>query len=205
MQSFRVSMRFSRLKDVSLGIFAGSIIMNMTNNPVYLNPLVPLNELSDLEAAFSNACAMSLRGGRVLIAIKNKCRANLLSALQRQASYVQSIARHDLLNLLSSGYTQTSRNNFQSQLATPNIRKILTEEHQNKLVLQLTFVANARSYQIQMQTGDGAWEDAGFSSKARRIVVAGLKSGMTYNFRARAIGGSTGTSDWSSIRTAMPL
>ena len=47
-----------------------------------------------------------------------------------------------------------------------------------------------------MSTGTGAWQDAGIFSKARRIVLERLTPGTIYNVRLRALGGSTGYSDW---------
>jgi hypothetical protein len=41
--------------------------------------------------------------------------------------------------------------------------------------------------------------------QARRIEVANLTPGTTYNIRIRAIGGSTGQSDWSDVASRMSL
>ena len=35
-------------------------------------------------------------------------------------------------------------------------------------------------------------------TQARKIILTGLTSGTIYNVQARAIGGSTGYSDWSN-------
>jgi hypothetical protein len=68
-----------------------------------------------------------------------------------------------------------------------------------KLLVRLTPVTNARSYNVQTNTnGNGAWADAGIYTQARRIVLGSLTPGTTYNVRARAIGGNTGLSDWSA-------
>jgi hypothetical protein len=59
-------------------------------------------------------------------------------------------------------------------------------------------VDNAKSYQVQTNTnGNGTWLDAGIFTQARRIVLVGLTPGAVCNIRARAIGGSTGYSEWS--------
>ena len=41
------------------------------------------------------------------------------------------------------------------------------------------------------------WTTAMFSTQARTITLAGLTTGTVYQVRARALGGSTGQSDWS--------
>jgi Fibronectin type III domain len=70
--------------------------------------------------------------------------------------------------------------------------------------VRLTPVTNARSYQVQTNTnGNGTWQDMGIFLQARRIVLPGLTPGTTYNVRARAIGGSTGSSEWSPPASIM--
>jgi hypothetical protein len=204
MKNYRVSLRFSRLPDSSLNMFAASVITALTGNPAFPAPLVPLGELATLQTAFADANAAANEGGKLATAVKNACRANLMSALRRQASYVQGVARHDLPQLLSSGYTTASSNTAQSQLATPVILNILNERSE-QLTLRLTPIANARNYQVQIQTGQGGWQEAGLFSQARRIVLQTLTPGTVYNLRVRAIGGSTGYSDWSDVTSRMSL
>ena len=45
--------------------------------------------------------------------------------------------------------------------------------------------------------GTGAWTTVKFSTQARTITLTGLTTGTVYQVRARALGGSTGQSDWS--------
>jgi len=62
---------------------------------------------------------------------------------------------------------------------------------------------NARAYQVRLRNGNGAWQDMGTFNQARRIELTGLTPGAVYEVQARAIGGSTGCSDWSDIVTVM--
>jgi len=64
---------------------------------------------------------------------------------------------------------------------------------------------NARGYQAQVRSGDGPWLEAGISPKARRIELTNLTPGTMYGIRVRAIGGSTGYSDWSNPTAHMSL
>jgi hypothetical protein len=57
-------------------------------------------------------------------------------------------------------------------------------------------VANAKSYEVQTKNG-GGWTPAGVFAQTRGIVLPGLTPGQNYSVQARAIGGSTGYSDWS--------
>jgi hypothetical protein len=204
MKNYRVSMRFSRLPDSSLNLFASSTVVGMTGNPAFPAPLIPLSEVSSLQTIFGNACVASNTGGTLSTAIKNKCRAALLSALRSQANYVQGVTRHDLSQLLSSGFNAANLNRAQTQLAAPLILKIMNERT-TELALGVRAVANARSYQVQIQAGNGQWQEAGIFSQARRIVLANLTPGTVYNIRIRATGGSTGFSAWSDPKSRMSL
>ena len=127
-----------------------------------------------------------------------------MSALRREASYVQGVSRHNLVQLLSSGYTAANQKRAQTPLAKPVILAILNEGTE-KLTLRVSPIANARNYQVQIQTGNGGWEGAGIFPQARRMVVANLTAGAVYNFRVRALGGSTGYSDWSNATSRRSL
>jgi hypothetical protein len=58
-------------------------------------------------------------------------------------------------------------------------------------------VRNAKSYEVQVRIDTGAWQPAVISPKARSIIVPNLVPGTMYDVQARAIGGPTGSSDWS--------
>jgi hypothetical protein len=49
---------------------------------------------------------------------------------------------------------------------------------------------------VQTKNG-GGWTPAGVFPQTRGIVLPGLTPGQIYSVQARAIGGSTGYSDWS--------
>jgi hypothetical protein len=83
--------------------------------------------------------------------------------------------------------------------------KLPDDKDSGQLTLRITPIANARNYQIQTQVGDGGWQEAGIFSQSRRVVVANLTPGTVYNLRVRAIGGSTGYSEWSSVTSRMSL
>jgi len=201
--NLRVSHRYTRLSDSSFSMFASSAIVAMTDNPAFPNPLVPVAVLSSLQTDFADKLATSLGGGKIATAAKNNARAALTDALRREGGYVQGVSR-DSVTLLSSGYSEASRNRAQSQLVKPTILKVLNEIS-GQLTMRVSPVANARNYQAQIQVGDGAWQEAGFFTQARRIVLTNLTPGTIYNMRVRALGGSTGTSGWSMVTSKMSL
>jgi len=58
---------------------------------------------------------------------------------------------------------------------------------------------------VEVQAGDGAWQQAGIFSQGRRMVVTNLTPGTMYNIRVRVLGGSNGTSDWSMVNSRMAI
>ena len=71
-------------------------------------------------------------------------------------------------------------------------------------LLQSIPVCNAKTYRVQTSVDGGkTWVEACISTQARRIVLSNLVPGTTYAVRARAIGGSTGASVWTSPSSSM--
>ncbi len=196
--NLRVSLDFAGYSDPDLDEFAGNVVVSLTNNPSFPTPPVTPADLGALNTTFHNAVLAALPGGIQLTAAKNAARGALLDALRKIASYVQGIANHNLDVLLTSGFYANSTNRAQSPLIPPSITD-LENMATTKLLVRLSPVTNAKSYNVQTNTnGNGTWTDAGIYTQARRIVLGNLTPGTTYNVRARAIGGSTGSSDWSA-------
>ncbi|HZL79011.1 MAG TPA: fibronectin type III domain-containing protein [Candidatus Limnocylindrales bacterium] len=198
----RVSMAFARLKDCQIGIFAGSVILGLTNNLFY--PDLPVS-LADLSAATDNyrtALANSMLGGVVQTSLKKQARSRLIGILRDEAHYVQIVAKTQLSTLLSSGFTAIDRNTATSPLAKPLIKSVLNQ-YNGQLWLRVRRVPNARSYQVRLKIGDGEWLDGGIHPQARKIVLPGLTPGTIYMIQVRALGGSTGYSDWSMAAAKM--
>ena len=198
----RVSLRFARFKDRSIGFIGRSILTGLANNPFF--PDLPVS-LADLEQAvedYENAHVLSMGGGRLQTSRKNAARARLISILRDEAHYVQIVAKNNLPALLSSGFTDTDRNTAQTKLSTPYVRRVLNQSS-GQLTLRVNRVRNARSYEVRLRAGDGDWFDAGTYSQARNIVLLNLIPGTVYGIQVRAFGGSTGCSDWSMATSKM--
>jgi hypothetical protein len=125
--SLRVSHRYTRLPDTSFNIFATSVVIAMTDNPAFLNPLVPLAVLSGLQSDFEQKMLASVIGGKITTALKKEARAALTDGLRREGIYVQG-ASLNLSMLLSSGYSAASQNRAQIPLVRPWVLKILNED-----------------------------------------------------------------------------
>lgn len=204
MSMVRVSLAFAQFRDVKLSIFTHSIIDSLTGNASFPAPVVPLATLTAALTAFTDALAAAAQGGRQSTAEKNNQRAALIAWLRLEANYVQGVAMDNLPVLLSSGFSSINLNRAQVQLAAPLIMKI-ENAMSTQLAVRLTPVPTARAYEVQYKNGTGGWLSGGGGTQARRFVVPNLTPGSLYTLQARAIGGSTGYSDWSDPVSHMAM
>ncbi len=71
-----------------------------------------------------------------------------------------------------------------------------------QLDVHVSPVDNAVGYEVQMLVNT-VWTSVKFSTQARIIALTGLTTGTTVQVRARALGGSTGQSQWSLPMSCM--
>jgi hypothetical protein len=109
---------------------------------------------------------------------------------------VQIHASQDLDVLLTSGFYANSTNRAQSPLVQPVILAI-ENNAATQLLVRVVPVTNARSYQVRLMLGSNPPVDGGIFTQARGIILTNLTSAATYAVQVRAIGGSTGYSEWS--------
>ena len=204
MSTYRTSLAFARLSDSPLGAFAGYIVEKMTGNPAFATPLVSLASLTAAQTVFVSAIAAALQGGRQLTAEKNAARAVLLGLLRQEAAYVQSLAGEDLAVLLSSGFESISTNRTQVPLTQPVVERVENPQSM-QLSLRLQPVSTARAYEVRIRHGAGGWEAVGVFTYSRPILIENLTPGTVYSMQARAVGGSTGYSDWSDPISHMAM
>jgi hypothetical protein len=141
---------------------------------------------------------VALGGSPNLIALRDDAQEALLVGLRKNAAYVQSESLDSLAKMLSSGYQNVPMPSASGPLDAPSILKVVNNGT-TQVLLRLTPVANANSYEVQYTTDGGkTWISGGISSQARRIVLTKLIPGTVYTIQARALGGSTGQSLWST-------
>src|SRR5215831_7342837 len=118
--NYRVSLEFASYSDPQLAEFAGNVATSLAKNATFPNLPVSTADLGNLVSAFHTAVQAAMQGGIQLTAAKNAAREALLDALRKDASYVQSIANHDMQMLLSSGFYANSTNRSSSPLDKPS-------------------------------------------------------------------------------------
>ena len=176
----------------------------MTGNPSFPTPIVSLGSLTAAQVAFNNAIGVASQGGRVATATKNAERETVLALLRQEAAYVQSVAGEDLPMLLTSGFEAVSTTRTRIILPQPVVERVENPQS-TKLGLRLQPVPTARAYEVRISYGTTGWQAVGIFTYSRPILIESLTPGTTYTLQARAIGGTTGYSDWSDPVSHMAM
>jgi len=209
MPQLRVLLGFSNAPDHSVEETAQAVHDHLFGHAAYPTPPVTAVALQAAMTAFSAAVAAAALGGPMETAAKNNQRDILVDLLRQLAGYVQENCGNNLATLLASGFEAVSTNRNSVPLPAPAIRDILNG-NSGQLLVRVTPIANAKCYEVRYATAPaggapGPWQNGGLFTNSRSLPVNGLAPGTNYTFQVRAIGGSTGYSDWSDPTSHMSL
>ncbi len=175
---------------------------SLTGNAAYPTPPVTLANLETARADLEQKIADAASGGPPDTAAKNDSRANLLGMLRQIASYVQINCNNDMATLLSSGFQAMSTNRAQTPLDKPT-SLVIENGGSGQLVASVDPVKNTSLYEGRVKGSTGDWLPSVFTGDSQHIEFNGLTPGQNYTIQVRALGGSTGQSDWSDPSTHM--
>jgi hypothetical protein len=208
----RVSFSYKSMVVTTVVAVMGWIISCMTDNKAFPKPPIPLvppeppdpTQPLDMTTRMNNLASTAkdaVGGGVIQTGLKNAALEAAYEGLDANGLYVQTMARTSLPVFLTSGYQAMSTNRAQSPLDPPSITGI-DNDTSTQLAVHLTTVANALGYEVQLLIAN-EWTTVKFSAQARTIILIGLTSGTVQQVRARALGGSTGQSDWCMPGSSM--
>lgn len=199
-----VSLGFTKLKDAELVPFATGVHDHLvTNAATFTSPPVTPAVLKTATDDFAAKLGAAFKGSVAQTEAKDAARVVLEDLLRQLAAYVEGKAMSDADMIRDAGFDVVSHGRSpQTQLTKPDI-KTVQNVISTQLKLVVTAVKNAQAYEVQIRIGTGAWTGAGTFPQARSIVLTGLTPGVLYDLRVRAIGGSTGFSDWSDVTSHM--
>jgi len=200
-QHIRVLQSYRQQTDAQLIAAAGAVIKGMTGNAVLASPPVDLKAAEAAVNELNAAIAAQPNGGPAATAHKNNKRSELIGILSKLAHYVQDNCGGNPAAVLDAGFTFATSSRTSSPLQKPAIVSI-DFGSTTQLVVRVNPVARAKCYEVRtaaLDTGGapGPWQIAGLFTNSRAMTIAGLTPGATYAFQVRAIGGSTGATDWS--------
>ena len=207
MPQLRVQLGFTNAADHSVVERAEAVLAGLYVSPLWTAPPAPPVTQAALQTAlnlFGDAMATADAGGPADTADKNNKRDVLVGLLRQLAGFVQANHGNNMAKLLASGFEAVSTNRAQSPLPKPDIRD-LAHGNTGQIIMRVGPIANAHNYEVNYALigpggAPGPWQSAGLFSNSRAMSVNGLTPGAEYAFRVRAVGGSTGYSDWSNVQ-----
>jgi hypothetical protein len=170
----------------------------------YPTPPVTLGILQTAKDDFTAKISAAQGGGVTDTAAKNNSRQTLLGHLRQVAAYVQMTCNNDQALLLSSGFQMQSTNRSSAPLEQPRGLRI-NNGGSGRLVANVDPVKNTSMYEGRIKLTDGDWMPSVFSGDSQHITFIGLTAGKNYTVEVRALGGSTGQSDWSDPSSHMAM
>lgn len=204
-KTIRVSLAFANYTNSELNSFAILAILCLKTNPLFPNLPVTIASLTALQVAFQDALTAAAQGGVIATAAKNEAADALVVALRQIAGYISSLAPTlSLSQVLSSGFDVVNTNRTPVPLTQPIFS--LDNSVAGQLAVSLSAVTNAKAYQVQYTVGTSTtWLELGIFPNTKGIVLPNTTAGTVYNVRIRAVGGSTGYSDWSATVSLMSM
>lgn len=187
----------------SKAVTFGSNVATNTDPAKFPNLVVAPKDIQIMADDLKVKQAAMITGGTPEKAARDTSFDTLTDALDKNANIVEVVVDGNLEMLLNTGYLPASNNRSSSPLDPVSILSV-ANNGTTSLLVRLTPVTNARSYQVQVSPDAGkTWVEASISTQARRVVLNNLVPGTVYFLRARGIGGSTGASDWSGSTSIM--
>jgi hypothetical protein len=174
------------------------VITGLTGNADLSDPPVKPVDLGTLKKTFDDAIVAAAAGGVLLTAQKDAARAALVTALNKDASYVDINCDEDLAILLSSGFQPVSTNRAQIVLDAPEVIGAGYGQA-GEIKLRVTGDPNRKAIQGRIKAASGGEFGPVITFKnSKNILFKGLTAGTTYVMQLCGLGGSTGQSDWSA-------
>jgi hypothetical protein len=198
MQS-HVSLAFAKSPAHELPDFATGLVIGLTNNAtVFASPPVKPTDLDAANKTLLTANANADGGGLDDTKARDAAFAVVVGMLRQLAAYVEDTAKGDASIIAMSGFKVVQRGPSPRQPLLKTVIQAIINEVSGQLLVRLNPQDNAYGYEGKMSADGGkTWQPIGTFSQARRVVVPNVTPGQTYTFIFRALGGSTGTGDWS--------
>lgn len=207
MPKYRISLSFLRGPDADVVARAETVSLNLFGKPAFPTPPIMQGTLDGLRTDLETAMGAMEQGGTAATAWKDGKRKLLNDGLEKLAVYVEQSSNNDLATILSSGFEVANNNKAQAKLDTPEITKLINGGT-GELILGIKPVANAKCLEVRYAlVGPGGvpgpWQTAPLFTDSRAMHITGLTRGQDYLVQVRAVGGSTGYSEWSNLSSHM--
>ncbi|MDP4285429.1 MAG: hypothetical protein Q8891_13465 [Bacteroidota bacterium] len=189
MRTPKISTNFVPYSDSDFQAKALFILRSMEGNPYFTNPVPPLDTISQLLSAYSEALQKAASNDKIAVSIKNQTRKALEYQLARLTLYVMYVADNDEAILLSSGYSLTKTPSPRKIEAAGNVM-LRSGGNSGELFSKIKAVKGAKSYLFEITNGRATeasvWED--YNSSRCTFTFNHLTPGQLYSVRVAALG-----------------
>jgi len=194
-----VSLAFAQMPVAQLPNFTTGVVEGLTDNAtVFPNPTVKPADLDAANKILISDIAAALNGGTDHTDARDKAAAVVINMLRLLAAFVEGIAKGDATVIELSGFQVVHRGPSPQQPLVKTIIQAIINQMSGQLLVRVNPQDNAYAYEGQMSSDGGkTYKSIGTFPKAQHIIVTNLTPGTTYTLMFRALGGSTGSGDWS--------
>jgi hypothetical protein len=199
--AIRIKTDFGSLTHNNLWNRGMAVFLALSGSVKYSNPPMAMVALKSLLDAFHEAKIEAMDGGKMARTNRESLHAQVITALNHLASYVQANCDGDPSDSGFESYdTKTPRK--AGQLVTPpSFRKVYQGVNSGEMMLLINAVLYARGYEVQyaaLQDGNpGPWTVVDVMNVKSAFKISGLTPITNYAFQVRAIG-TANRSDWSA-------
>ena len=190
MKQLKLIQDYSKLSDANLNAKSKAVVIALTGNASFPTTLPSMTDFTSLQSAYGTALGNGSAGGKVLIAIKNQAKADLVNGMRQLAMDVDAQSNGDRTMLVSSGFDLASSGDNPSYLGTPTDFKIIDGINNGELKFSCKKAENAVSYIVEY-TEEVPVEDTQWKMQpttTRETTLRGLHSGSRVYGRIKAIG-----------------
>jgi hypothetical protein len=194
-----VSLAFAQMSASLLPDFTTGVVNGLTKNATtFATPPVTPTVLDATNKTLISAVAAAIGGGRAQTDARDVAQGAVVGMLRQLAAYVEDTAKGSEAVITLSGFQYVERGFNPQQPLTKTTIVAIVNEVSGGLLVRLNPQDNAYGYEGKMSLDSGkTYQPIGTFPQARRVVVPSLTPGTTYTFVFRALGGSTGSGDWS--------
>ncbi len=201
-QLIQASLAFTKLAAAELLAFLNAVYQRIKDNPVF-NGNLPFDMGAFKAAIDAYAAAVNdaLDGSKKAIAERNRQREAVIKILRQLAHHVEAASKDDLTVFLSSGFGVRPSMRTRTQPVSEFIRKIDPGDNSGQLLVSISAVPDAYSYQVRWAASGtaetaAAWTIHSVGKTQPPVTIGNLTPGAAYVFQARALT-DAGFTDWS--------
>ncbi len=186
-----IKLPLDRMRPVDLEALSLNVVANMTDNPDFATPAVPLRDLAEAADKLEQLIQQATNGSRQSKLLRDDQVVVVQALLRAQADYVRSVCAGDRTKLESSGFELTRQREPIGIPGTPQRMEARFTGLKGEVKLRWHSVHGARGYQVWMTDQDpangGKWQAIGYSTRVSHLITD-LESYKAYFFCVSAIG-----------------